>query len=79
MNVLTKSRHDYTGGTSTPHGLYEYFWSTILLFIAGTINVVLFTQDTVRGVFATVIALQMGDATGPEKLVSPDKLQITDL
>ncbi|KAK1223679.1 hypothetical protein PQX77_013437 [Marasmius sp. AFHP31] len=61
---------------TAPHSLY--LWSTVLLFVAGTVNVVLFTHDAVRGMSFMFTALQTGDDTAFFKFMTVDRLTVID-
>ncbi|KAG7088485.1 hypothetical protein E1B28_012473 [Marasmius oreades] len=75
INSLTKSPYGSTG-SQMPHGLY--FWSTVSLFVIGTINVICFTQDKVREMVAIFIFLRTGDASAVEKHANNDKIKSAD-
>ncbi|KAK1230798.1 hypothetical protein PQX77_006112 [Marasmius sp. AFHP31] len=75
IDVLAKSRHKSMG--TAPHSLY--LWLTVLLFVAGTVNVVVFTHDTVRQMSLIFEALQTGDDTGFRKYVTVDRISYADV
>ncbi|KAK1230789.1 hypothetical protein PQX77_006103 [Marasmius sp. AFHP31] len=74
VNALTKSRYNSTQGT--PHSLY--LWSIVLLFVTGTVNVIVFAHDKVRGMSFMFTALQTGDDTGFWKFMTVDRLSIAE-